>query len=124
MVGPATLALAAAESARDIVFSLGTPIAHAWRITSGTRRGPMRRWRLRLSPSKGRERKALNREARPHAVTNVQAQDHEDVESVDGYTHDPHYSHSEDEEMARSYGRSVVYYAHTEGAPTVPGDNG
>ena len=41
MVGPATLALAAAESARDIVFSLGTPIiAHAWRITSGTRRAP------------------------------------------------------------------------------------
>ena len=34
------LALAAAESARDIVFSLGTPIAHAWRITSGTRRAP------------------------------------------------------------------------------------
>ena len=41
MVGPATLALAAAESARDIVFSLGTPIAHAWRITSGTRHGPI-----------------------------------------------------------------------------------
>ena len=40
MVGPATLALAAAESARDIVFSLGTSIAHAWRITSGTRRAP------------------------------------------------------------------------------------
>ena len=40
MVGPATLALATAESARDIVFSLGTPIAHAWRITSGTRRAP------------------------------------------------------------------------------------
>ena len=32
MVGPATLALAAAESA--------TPIAHAWRSTSGTRRAP------------------------------------------------------------------------------------
>ena len=40
MVGPATLALAAAKSARGIVFSLGTPIAHAWRITSGTRRAP------------------------------------------------------------------------------------
>ena len=37
---PAALALTAAESARDIVFSLGTPIAHAWRITSGTRRAP------------------------------------------------------------------------------------
>ena len=41
MVGLATLALAATESAQDIVFPLGTPIARAWRITSGTRRGPI-----------------------------------------------------------------------------------
>jgi hypothetical protein len=46
MVGPATLALAAAESA--------TPIAHAWRSTSGTRRAPHGRLAARGSAPRGK----------------------------------------------------------------------